>query len=347
MSFSFSQPQTYPGLLPNELLDLERLRLAPQEAADVHQNRMLDARYSQRNISAFDMEQAGRIAGSVLDETTYPTPEARAAAWPTLIARARANGAILPHAPDTYPGDDVMRSTFRMAVPSTTQAEWQANIAANKAISAANTQPAATGTGGGTTAIGGTDTAPINAAGDSRTRKAGEGGPPAAGSPGYAVAKRTHDFWISKGFSEEQTAGIMAGGPGSESDFTPTAGGDKVNGVATSYGLYQHHAERLDNMRKFFGLSGSQMPSEDRQNQYAHWEITQGPLKNVSEMLKKAKTAAEAAAIWTQYFGVPADRTEIGRRAAGAQRFVGLYGAAQRAAQEARGASRRDDGAGG
>ena len=81
--------------------------------------------------------------------------------------------------------------------------------------------------GGGTGTVGGADTAPINAAGDSRTRKAAEGGPPAAGSPGAAVAQQVHDFWISKGFSEAQTAGIMAGGPGSESDFTPTVFGDK------------------------------------------------------------------------------------------------------------------------
>jgi Phage tail lysozyme len=176
--------------------------------------------------------------------------------------------------------------------------------------------------GGGGGAIGGADTAPINAAGDSRTRKASEGGPPAAGTPAAAVAQQVHDFWRSKGFSEEQVAGIMAGGPGSESNFNPAVSGD--NG--TSYGLYQHHGERLANMQKFFGLTGSQMPSADQQSQFAAWEISpQGPLAKVGEMLKTAKTPAEAAAIWTQYFGVPADKTEIGRRAAGAGRFQGLY----------------------
>ena len=89
-------------------------------------------------------------------------------------------------------------------------------------------------------------------------------------------------------------------------------------------------------MRQFFGLSSSQNPTADQQNEYAHWEITQGPLKNVGEMLKTAKTPAEAAAIWTQYFGVPADKSEIGRRAAGAQRFVGLYGGQPAGRQEAR-----------
>ena len=274
------------------------------------------------------MEQAGRIAGSVLDETTYPTPEARAAAWPTLIARARANGAILPHAPDTYPGNGVMRSTFRMAVPSTTQAEWQANIAANKAISAANTQPAATGTGGGTTAIGGTDTAPINAAGDSRTRKAAEGGPPAAGSPGLRLPSRSTTSGSAKASARSRPPASWQAARLREQFH---AHGGRRQGQRRCHVIWSLSAprRRLDNMRKFFGLSGSQMPSEDQQNQYAHWEITQGPLKNVGEMLKNAKTPAEAAAIWTQYFGVPADKTEIGRRAAGAQRFVGLYGQPQ------------------
>jgi hypothetical protein len=41
--------------------------------------------------------------------------------------------------------------------------------------------------------------------------------------------------------------------------------------------------------------------------------------------LKKAQTSAEAATIWTRDFGVPGDRTEIGRRARGAGRYDGLY----------------------
>jgi hypothetical protein len=164
--------------------------------------------------------------------------------------------------------------------------------------------------------------APVNAAGDSATRKASEGGPPAPGTPAAAVAQRTHDFWASQGYTEAQIAGILAGGPGSESDFNPTVSGDK----GTSYGLYQHHAERLAAMQKYFGLSGNQMPSEAQQNQYAAYEISpQGPLAAVGAQLKAAQTPAEAAAIWTRSFGVPGDKTEIGRRAAGAGRYAGLY----------------------
>ena len=296
---------------------------AAYQAAQQYQDNQLLMQQHQQAIGAGETEMAARIAGSLL---TLPDEQARAAAYPTYLAQARANNYRLPHAPETYPGEAAIRATAQMGTPSADLFKLGIDRQAKGAIAPGDDGAAATGGtgsgGGGTGTVGGADTAPINAAGDSRTRKAAEGGPPAAGSPGAAVAQQVHDFWISKGFSEAQTAGIMAGGPGSESDFTPTVFGDK----GTSYGLYQHHGPRLDAMRQFFGLSGSQNPTADQQNQYAHWEITQGPLKNVGERLKTAKTAAEAAAIWTQYFGVPADKSEIGRRAAGAQRFVGLYG---------------------
>ena len=55
------------------------------------------------------------------------------------------------------------------------------------------------------------------------------------------------------------------------------------------HGLYQHHGPRLDAMRQFFGLSSSQNRPPISRTTYAHWEITQGPLKNVGEMLKNAR----------------------------------------------------------
>jgi hypothetical protein len=161
----------------------------------------------------------------------------------------------------------------------------------------------------------------------SMTRSELEGGPPAPGTPGAAVAQRTHDFWASQGYTEPQIAGIMAGGPGSESNFTPTVFGDK----GTSYGLYQHHGPRLTNPQGtgLFDRYGPN-PTEDQQHAYAAWEISpQGPLAKVGEQLRAAKTAADAATVWTGGFGVPADKTEIGRRARGADRYVGLYNGGQ------------------
>jgi hypothetical protein len=48
MSFSFSQPQTSSFLDPNELLNLQTLRDAPQVAADIHQNRLLAQQQAQQ-----------------------------------------------------------------------------------------------------------------------------------------------------------------------------------------------------------------------------------------------------------------------------------------------------------
>ena len=39
----------------------------------------------------------------------------------------------------------------------------------------------------------------------------GRRGPPASASQAAATAQRTHDFWRSKGYTEEQTAGILVG----------------------------------------------------------------------------------------------------------------------------------------
>jgi Phage tail lysozyme len=300
---------------------------AAYQAAQQYQDNQLLMQQHQQQIGAGETEMAARIASTLIDPTSFPTPEARAAAYPTMLAQARANGYRLPNAPATYPGDDQMRAVARLGTPSAELFKLGVDRSAKGAIAP---DGGGGGTAGGTGGVAGTggDTAPINAAGDSRTRKASEGGPPAAGSPGAAVAQQVHDFWRSKGYSEEQVAGIMAGGPGSESDFTPTAGGDKVNGVPTSIGLYQHHGPRLHNAQGTGLLDRyGPNPTADQQNEYAAWEISpQGPLAKVGEMLKTAKTPGEAAAIWTQYFGVPADKTEIGRRALGAGRFVGRYG---------------------
>ena len=54
-----------------------------------------------------EMGMVGRIAGSLLQ---LPDENARAAAYPGLIADARANGFKLPNAPDAYPGEAATRA---------------------------------------------------------------------------------------------------------------------------------------------------------------------------------------------------------------------------------------------
>jgi hypothetical protein len=128
---------------PNVLFD-PMMALRQQEG----QNQLLQ---QQQDISGHEMEMASRLANTVLDPTLYPTPEARAAAYPTLLANARQTApGYFKNAPETYPGDDVAHALARMGTPSQTQAEWAANIAANKAISAAGNTTAQPAAGGGT-----------------------------------------------------------------------------------------------------------------------------------------------------------------------------------------------------
>jgi hypothetical protein len=121
------------------------------------QNQLLQ---DQQDISGHEMEMTSRLANTILDPTLYPTPEARAAAYPTLLANARASApGYFKNAPATYPGDDVAHVFARMGTPSQTQAEWAQNLAANKAYSNANTPPAAPAAGGGV-GTGGTNAPP-------------------------------------------------------------------------------------------------------------------------------------------------------------------------------------------
>ena len=132
------------------------------------QNQLLQ---QQQDIGGHEMEMASRLANTILDPTLYPTPEARAAAYPTLLANARAQApGYFKNAPATYPGDDVAHGLARLGTPSQdlykTQLGQQAAQGAITALSppVAATAPAAGG--GGTNAPPGTSTpaAPQNLA---------------------------------------------------------------------------------------------------------------------------------------------------------------------------------------
>jgi hypothetical protein len=126
---------------PNVLFD-PMMALRQQEG----QNQLLQ---QQQDIGGHEIEMGARLAGTLLDQTQYPTTEARAAAYPTLLAQARqlAPG-YFKNAPATYPGDDATHALAQLGTPSQTLSERQANIAANQAIAnAGNTPPAPAGGG--------------------------------------------------------------------------------------------------------------------------------------------------------------------------------------------------------
>jgi len=171
-----------------------------------------------------------------------------------------------------------------------------------------------------------------NAAGtETGTAPAGGGGggalgdPPDINTPAGQVAQRTAAFWSSQGYTPHQVAGILAGGPAAESGFNPAAVGDG----GTSLGLYQHHADRMEAMKKRYGPN----PTEAQQHEFAAWEISpQGTHAHVGAALKQAKTPEEAAAIWTKEFERPANAdARAAQRAAVASRYLNYGNAGPRA----------------
>lgn len=145
-------------------------------------------------------------------------------------------------------------------------------------------------------------------------------GPPAVGTPAHDVARETHDFWISQGYNEVQVAGILAGGPGGESGFDPQSVGD--NG--TSFGLYQHHADRLAAMRARYGAN----PTVRQQNEFAAWEMSPaGPYADVGRALREQTTAEGSTLVFTSGFERPANVGAVAAsRARRASEYVNRYG---------------------
>jgi hypothetical protein len=304
---------------PNVLLQTQGgqavTNIAAQQIANQYapQRNQLFISGQQQTQGENEIEMMARAAQGLL---ALPQ-EQRAAAYGPAVANLQRNG-FAKNAPTQYPGDATLQQVAAMGL--TLPQQYQYGVVTAPGLQQQIDRILGGGQPG--TDGGGAPGAPVQGArgSGSATRAEAEGGPPAAGSPGAAVAQRVHDFWLSKGYSEPQIAGILAGGPGSESDFTPSVFGDN----RTSYGLYQHHGPRYAAMQQRYGTA---TPSEAQQNEYAAWEISpQGPLANVGVALAAAKTPEEAATIWTRDFGVPGDKTEIGRRARGAGRYVGLYG---------------------
>jgi len=114
------------------------------------QNQLLQ---QQQDIGGHEMEMASRLAGTLLSQ--YTTPEARAAAYPTLLANARAAApGYFKNAPSSYPGDDATHALFQLGTSSAEQFKLgQAGTAIP--TPGFNTGAAAPAVGGGTAAAPG------------------------------------------------------------------------------------------------------------------------------------------------------------------------------------------------
>jgi hypothetical protein len=114
------------------------------------QNQLLQ---QQQDIGGHEIEMGARLAGTLLSQ--YQTPEARAAAYPTLLASARAAApGYFKNAPSSYPGDDATHALFQLGTSSAEQFKLgQAGTAIP--TPGFNTGAAAPAAGGGTAAAPG------------------------------------------------------------------------------------------------------------------------------------------------------------------------------------------------
>lgn len=116
--------------------------------------------------------------------------------------------------------------------------------------------------------------------------------------------KKAVDFFMSKGWTKEQSVGLAAN-IRRESAFDPNAIGDQ----GKAYGLAQWHPDRQAEFKKLFGkdIKGSSL--ED-QLAFMHHELTAGKESQAGAKLKGAKTAQESAEVVARYYERPKD-TEV------------------------------------
>ena len=114
-------------------------------------------------------------------------------------------------------------------------------------------------------------------------------------------AQEAFDFFVGKGWSKEQAAG-MAANLSAESKFNHQAVGDG----GRAFGIAQWHPDRQAEFEKF---SGKNIRDSSFQEQLAfmHHELTAGKEKAAGDKLKGSTSAAEAGAVVSRYYERPAD----------------------------------------
>ena len=111
--------------------------------------------------------------------------------------------------------------------------------------------------------------------------------------------KQVHDYYADKGLSEQQIAGIMSN-INAESGFDANSVGDG----GTSYGLFQHHADRKAALFKY---AGTNKPSVAQQLDFS-WQELNGPYQGTLNNIRSSSTAAQSAAAFTIGYEIPANK---------------------------------------
>lgn len=174
--------------------------------------------------------------------------------------------------------------------------------------------PSGASTGGGSAAQGASSAA---AGGDVPKNK-------------QAAVDQSMKFFMEKGWSKEQAAGITANLV-AESGMRTGAVGDS----GRAYGVAQWHPDR---QREFAKWSGKDIREATLQEQlgFVHYEKTQGRERAAGDRLKNASTAQQAGSVVSQYYERPADRYgEASKRANMAAKIAANYKEPKQQAGEA------------
>jgi len=133
-----------------------------------------------------------------------------------------------------------------------------------------------------------------------------------------ATSKEIIDFFVGKGLSVEQSAGI-AGNLFAESSFKTNIWGDNN----TSFGLAQWHAERMNKLFKWTKSNGYDVNSIEGQLEYL-WHELQTNESAALNYLKKTTTAGDAASTFAAKFERPAS-SNYSKRVQNAENFYRSY----------------------
>jgi hypothetical protein len=155
---------------------------------------------------------------------------------------------------------------------------------------------------------------------------------PVGSKAGAENAQYAMGVLMTKGWTREQAAGIAANFR-KESNFNPNAIGD--HGAA--YGIGQWHTDRQAQFKRVFGkdIRGSTL---QEQLVFAHYELTQGTERAAGDLLRQARTAAQAGALLSRYYERPANGyIEAIQRGAIAQQLAGMPRIGAQMAMNARG----------
>jgi hypothetical protein len=122
-------------------------------------------------------------------------------------------------------------------------------------------------------------------------------------------------FWAGKGYTREQTAGILASMQ-HESGFDPAAR-PKPPSKEDAHGLCQWHKLRRENILKGTGINVS-TAGYWQQMEACAWEMQHTPGMFDDKYFRTIKTADKAGAYFSENFERPADKVGASKKRAGA-----------------------------